>query len=196
MNHTEILNHLAQKHNLTCYLEIGVQNPDTNFNKITCKDKKGVDPAPTKPQIDIYVGTSDEFFDCPCSNDMFFDLSFIDGLHEHEQVRKDFDNVVKRTILGGYIVLHDCNPTEEIWTCQPRGSQKMWTGDVYKFASTLKGYTGIEFHTVDTDFGCCIVKITGDVSYNEQPITNWHNFVENRADLLNLITVEQFKEMY
>ena len=43
-HHTQLLNVLIKKHNLKSYLEIGVQNPANNFDKIECDSKVGVDP--------------------------------------------------------------------------------------------------------------------------------------------------------
>jgi hypothetical protein len=43
---TDLLNFLAEKYNLQRYLEIGVQVPELNFDKIKCADKIGVDPDP------------------------------------------------------------------------------------------------------------------------------------------------------
>lgn len=57
---TDVLNHLARKHNLQRYLEIGVQVPELNFDKIQCESKLGVDPDPKAKAL---IGkTSDEFF--------------------------------------------------------------------------------------------------------------------------------------
>ena len=39
-----------------------------------------------------------------------FDIIFIDGLHEHEQVVRDFNNARKFLRKGGYIFLHDLLP--------------------------------------------------------------------------------------
>lgn len=58
---TDLLNHLAEKHNLQRYLEIGVQVPELNFDKIKCPDKVGVDPDPNAKAD--FVLTSDKFFE-------------------------------------------------------------------------------------------------------------------------------------
>src|SRR5690606_11871232 len=78
---TDLLNHLAEKYSLERYLEIGVQVPALNFDKINCPYKIGVDPDPNASAL--HCVTSDEFFSY---NKDQFDLIFIDGLHTAEQV--------------------------------------------------------------------------------------------------------------
>jgi hypothetical protein len=58
---TDLLNHLAEKYNLQRYLEIGVQVPQLNFDKIKCPYKVGVDPDLAAHAT--FCKTSDEFFD-------------------------------------------------------------------------------------------------------------------------------------
>src|SRR5688500_11146779 len=89
---TDLLNHLATKYNLKRYLEIGVQVPELNLDKIKCAYKVGVDPD-TKAKA-TFQETSDEFFGRWMNEklNLFnpFDLIFIDGMHTAEQVKKDF----------------------------------------------------------------------------------------------------------
>lgn len=97
--------------------------------------------------------TSDEFFEKP---DQEFDLVFIDGLHEAEQVSKDFTNAVRVLSRGGFIVLHDCNPLLEEHTIVPRPRKTgHWNGNCYKVAAAIN--QAIK-HTVDVDNGCCVVQ--------------------------------------
>jgi hypothetical protein len=136
-NRTDLLNHLATKYDLKRYLEIGVQVPALNFDKIKCEYKVGVDPDPMA--MTTYTMTSDQFFKT-FAHQHVFDLIFIDGLHTAEQVRKDFENALKILSPKGFIVMHDCNPEKEEHTIVPRPRPTgHWNGDVYKFASCL-GY--------------------------------------------------------
>jgi hypothetical protein len=203
MKHTDILNTLIAKHNYQSYLEIGVQNRNNNFDQINCRCSVGVDPEPTNPDLtDIFIGTSDEYFNSEQSKRNTFDLIFIDGLHTAEQVKKDFENALTILNPGGAIMLHDCNPTDKAWTSIPRGTQKIWTGDVYKFASFMSMYMN-RYLTVDTDFGCMIIrprfvegKYDGFNNIHPIPEISWKEFDAKRNELLNLISVEQFKVLY
>lgn len=85
---TEIINDLLSVLNReTSYLEIGVRNPDDNFNRINASVKYSVDPGiefDANP-VDFKV-TSDTFFNKLRKNEILssgirFDLIFIDGLY-------------------------------------------------------------------------------------------------------------------
>lgn len=43
-HHTQLLNYLIERYGLKSYLEIGLQNPANNFDKINAWLKIGVDP--------------------------------------------------------------------------------------------------------------------------------------------------------
>ena len=43
-HHTQLLNYLIERYGLKSYLEIGLQNPANNFDKINANVKVGVDP--------------------------------------------------------------------------------------------------------------------------------------------------------
>mgnify|MGYP006088663887 FL=1 len=84
----EIINFLLSQFNsATTYLEIGVRNPDHNFNKIDADKKYSVDPGvefKSNP-VDFQL-TSDAFFEQLevqkiLTPDTLFDVIFIDGLH-------------------------------------------------------------------------------------------------------------------
>lgn len=151
-HHTQLLNALALKYGLNKYLEIGVQNKANNYNKIICENKTGVDPAVNDSEIRGM--TSDEYF--AAVNDVKFDLIFIDGLHHADQVKRDFENSLRCLSDNGFIVIHDVLPENEAGTIVPRET-KVWWGDVYKFAMTIKNYDNIGFVTFNIDNGCMLV---------------------------------------
>lgn len=207
---SDLLNHLIQKHGLKRYLEIGVQNPNQNFDKVQCEYKISVDPDPDAHAT--FCQTSDWFFSLildddgddihnygftpifrtgPNSINTSFDLVFIDGLHVAEQVQKDFENALKVLSPNGFIVLHDCDPKEEWHTIVPRPSPTgHWNGDVYKFACKLS--INKNFWTVDIDNGCGVFKNTGDFKLSAKENWTWTEFVQNRKRLLNLISWDEF----
>ena len=211
---TDLLNHLVEKYNLQRYLEIGVQVPELNFDRIKVPYKIGVDPDPDAHAT--FCMTSDDFFQNYGINypgnkrDIAItDLVFIDGLHTAEQVKKDFENALKVLSPNGFIVLHDCNPLKEEHTIVPRPTKTgHWNGDVWKFAITITNQTKA---TVDIDNGCLVYSprgvpkirqtfITKDCSYFigdmnvyveiQQP--KWEFFDANRKELLNLISWNRF----
>lgn len=191
---TDLLNHLAEKYNLRRYLEIGVQDPKQNYDKVVCQHKQSVDPAGNA----TYQMTSDAFFIYAGdkSEKNLFDLIFIDGLHTAEQVKKDFENSLRLLSPNGFIVLHDCNPEKEEHTIVPRPTERgHWNGDVWRFAVALKGYDELHRYTVDIDNGCMVIQNTDKEWMNPLfGITEilWNQFDKNRKELLNLISWDEF----
>lgn len=59
MKRTDIINQFIRNRQFQSYLEIGVRNPDDNFNLITAQYKSSVDPDPNAEAK--FVMTSDEF---------------------------------------------------------------------------------------------------------------------------------------
>jgi len=111
MNRTEIINALIEKHDYKSFLEIGVNN-GINMKGVECKDKIGVDPAPT-PEGEAYTThkmTSDDYF---LTNVRKFYIIFVDGLHHADQVYKDIKNGLDHLNKGGAIVCHDMSPRAE-----------------------------------------------------------------------------------
>lgn len=195
---TDLLNFLAEKYNLQRYLEIGVQNPAQNFNKIKCAVKYSIDPDPSANAT--FLMTSDEAFSAGFRRK--FDLIFIDGLHTAEQVKKDFENALKVLSPNGFIVLHDCNPLKEEHTIVPRPTERgHWNGDVYKFAAKLNDYNGVKHFTVDIDNGCAVITVRPDCDifkrgeFDNYPAT-WSDFDTHRKTLLNLISWNEFIASY
>ena len=196
MTRTEIINSLIRKYNYKSYLEIGVNTPlqpGYNWIGIKIQTKHGVDPnVETTFQM-----TSDEFFEKHVAQK--YDIIFIDGLHIFEQVYKDIINSLKYLNDNGTIVVHDCNPIEEITQRRKRASDA-WHGDVWK--SILKLRTeekNLEVFTVDTDEGCGIIRkgsqelLLADKNIN---IYDFSYLEKNRENVLNLISVDSFKEKY
>lgn len=196
-SHTDLLNFLATTFNLQSYLEIGVQNPANNFDKIRLPNssvKFGVDPAITETPS-LFKETSDEFFKDIEVWEKYFDLIFIDGLHHADQVKRDFENSLKCLTDNGFIVIHDTLPTDEKYTHVPRDS-KIWFGDVYKFAGSLHTYTNLTYCTVNIDCGCTVVWKDDPecIDFPQLQINNWDEFLE-RKELLMIASVEEFKKI-
>lgn len=186
---TDIINYLIEQNDYQRYLEIGVKKND-NFNYIRCEHKDGVDPNGRCN----YPMTSDEFFGQV--NGHKYDIIFIDGLHEFKQVLKDVNNSLAILNEGGAIVMHDCCPEKEInQLVPPPENLNIWNGDVWKAFAILRTRPGLEAYVVDTNNGIGIVKKGKQKTLNiiEDELT-WPYFQANRNELLNLISVEDFKK--
>ena len=119
----DLIEYLCNKRIFNSYLEIGCDN-DELFSKIKIKNKIAVDPV----SGGNVKQTSDQFF---LSNNKNFDLVFIDGLHEYQQVKKDILNSLKNLNDNGIVLVHDCLPDSISKQAVPR-YRMSWNGDVWK----------------------------------------------------------------
>jgi hypothetical protein len=190
-----VLNYLINKYGYKRYLEIGVNSGD-NISKIVAENIDGVDPVKMHDMTN-FVMTSDDFF-AQLKPDIKYDIVFIDGLHLHEQVILDVENSLKHLNAGGIILLHDCNPTQEIYQVREHVPGHPWNGDVWKailhFRKTRKD---LQICTINTDYGLGVI-VPGEQSLYED--ITWPNiadytyeyFDKNRLEILNLVTVNEF----
>ena len=189
----EILNYLIEKNGYNSYLEIGLAG-GTNFKKIKCDNKTSVDPArgEYKHSQPDYLMKSDEFFK---KNQSMFDIIFIDGLHHADQVYKDIINSLECLNPAGTIVCHDMNPDNELNQQVPRKT-KIWYGDCWKaFVRLRTERDDLSMCVIDTDCGLGVIRpgVQDKLSINSEFYEDYNNFVKNKKEWLNLITIEQFK---
>jgi hypothetical protein len=190
MRRTDIINSLIYRFGYKSYLEIGVQFPKSNFDNIIAEHKVSVDPAPEG--LCTFIGTSDAYFDS-ISSDTSFDIIFIDGLHEHEQVLKDIDNSLKHLSPNGTIVCHDCLPTSEHMQLRDDHG-KEWTGDVWKAIAILRTTVDdLYIKVIDTDYGCGIIRRGTNSRYT--PTGNYltyEYYAQHRQKMLNMTSTDDF----
>jgi len=186
-NRTSLINYLIKTHNYTSYLEIGVKNIACNFTHINCPIKMSIDPNCVNV---TYQMTSDNAF--KYIHPDTYDIIFIDGLHQEQQVDRDIENSIRVLKHDGIIILHDCNPCAEINGLEedPHPGYGDWNGTVYK--------SMIKFHelnqecsfVINFDYGCGIIypKLAHTpIRFNKQTLNIlWDTFDKNRSKLLNL----------
>jgi predicted O-methyltransferase YrrM len=148
-----ILAMLADKYQYKRYLEIGT-------------DKNEVFSA-ASPRFEVAVGvdpanggtvrmTSDKFF---LQNDQYFDLIFVDGLHEAHQVYRDILNALRWLNPGGTVVMHDCSPHGDLDERANAIFKKgAWNGNVWKAVVALRLLDYIEVVVVDIDHGVGVIR--------------------------------------
>lgn len=200
MKRYEIINRIIESKGYQDYLEIGVRDGEC-FKEICCKNKTGVDPNPVSSHT-THIMTSDDFFNS-IDEDAKFDIVFIDGLHLDFQVDTDIQNSLKHLREGGTVVLHDCNPptpfhadTKPNFNPPANGE---WNGTVYLSLVKLRLYNNdLRLRTVNTDWGVGILTRELSESIHAFPdmATTWDFFDSNRELILDLITPEDFKEIY
>ncbi len=197
----DVINFLAEKFKSLNYLEIGV-NDGSCIRQINIPNKDGVDPFPgaeiggcVVPEIN-YQMTSDEFFKSYVNRK--YDIIFIDGLHHSDQVDKDIQNSLNYLEEGGFIILHDCNPPTYDVQVVPRQTG-IWNGDVWKSVVRLRCQRpDLEVLVIDTDWGLGVVKRGQQnlLPYNIEQCLDWNFFDNNREEILNVVSVEDFYKKY
>tara|TARA_R110000772_G_scaffold257510_1_gene374397 strand:+ start:1655 stop:2386 length:732 start_codon:yes stop_codon:yes gene_type:complete len=128
------------------YLEIGV-NTGQSLQYASSKYVVGVDPD---PRIEYDLPGNTTIFDV--ESDIFFseqkvetllggkiELAFIDGLHQYDQVLKDFINVEKHSTKDTVVLFHDIYPVVPA-TATREWNTYYWAGDTWKFMHIINKY--------------------------------------------------------
>ena len=145
----DLIHYLNSNYKFNSYLEIGCDDNQL-FSRINISEKIGVDPV----SGGNYKGKSDDFFK---QNIKKFDLIFIDGLHEYDQVRKDILNSLKFLNDDGFILVHDCLPRSLSAQAVPR-YRNVWNGDVWKAIVEFRTYPNLEIFTCLADEGIAVIQ--------------------------------------
>lgn len=196
---SDLINYIIKKYNLNSYLEIGVGNGE-NFKRIKCKRKESCDPY-----FNSLDGKCIDIITYPFSSDIMFkkmdpkkkyNIIFIDGLHEGNQVLRDIYNSLNHLNSNGYILIHDSLPPSASVASFPRGEAIIWYGTVYKAYPILKE-NNIDFSIIDMDCGIGIIKGT-EIGKSFPTIASSKSFQEifeseyNYKKEFNVITKEDF----
>lgn len=176
----DLIQFLIDRYEFTRYLEIGCAGGKL-YRLIRCAHKVGVD---VRGGVATFRGTSDEFY---AQNREQFDLVFIDGWHQAEQVAKDVENALAALAPGGIIVLHDCNPQTEVRQQHDPTISGGWNGDVWKAWVALRSRPDLDCCCGDFDQGCGVVLRR----QNSQPLAlprkmTWPSLVRRRNDWIRL----------
>ena len=176
MDRTLFIMYLKRRFGYESFLEIGCRS-DSNFTRVPFADKVGVDPIAGGN----VRATSDEFF-ATCNRT--FDLIFVDGLHESDQVIRDAANALRHLNPGGTLLFHDCKPLFEHEGAFPMAQGTVfWNGTVWKAIAHLRTAPDIDVITADFDWGIGIVRIAP----NSNPISlhvpyaqlTWSDYLAN-----------------
>ena len=207
---TSIINFLLSlKAKETLYLEIGVRNPNDNFNHIKSNQKYSVDPGKEflENLVDFKM-TSDDFFEKLSKNEILynhikFDIIFIDGLHLANQVDKDINNALEWIKDDGFVVLHDCNPPSE-WHSRENYSyvntpaEGYWNGTTWKAFLKWRSNPDLYSCCINSDWGVGILSKKHRIGNHISPTNHfyeYHILEKNRKESLNLIEFSDFKKM-
>ena len=232
MTRIEVLNAIIEKKSVKNYLEIGVNRGKCLFNIKGAENRMAVDPffnfnlwKKVKAIAKNTDNLKNEYFEV--SSDVFFkensifltenklDLTFIDGLHTYEQSLKDTLNTLNHLNENGVIVLHDCNPLDEL-AAFPANSiddarkelanlpnwKNIWNGDVWKTIVYIrKNHPELIAFVLNTDHGLGFVykKKRENLpeifnSFDDIEGLDYAFFDSHRNDLIDLKPVGYFEE--
>ena len=191
-NRFEIINKIIKKKKYKTYLEIGCQ-ADVNFSKIQIDKRIGVDPH----DGGTHRMTSDVFFQ---NNNDSFDIIFIDGLHEYDQVLRDIKNSVKFLNKDGIIVVHDCLPSK-IWHQTIPQTHSSWNGDVWKAIVECRTFDYLDTYTCIADHGLGIIfnrknKNRLDLELKNFKELKFRDYYENYQSYMNVINHNEILNLF
>jgi hypothetical protein len=208
---TEVINFLlSTRAEKTCYLEIGVRNPNNNFNQIVADQKYSVDPGLEFKENPVdFQMTSDEFFASleqgrVLSPSVRFDVIFIDGLHLADQVHRDVVNALTFLKDDGFVVLHDCNPPTE-WHARENfyfhntPAADVWNGTVWKAFLRWRFNSTVQSCCVDSDWGIGVLSkshLIGAAVPEANPFFEYKQLSDHRKYYLNLMSFDEFKSLF
>ena len=97
--------------------------------------------------------------------------------------------------------MHDCNPTSYEAQLIPRQTIA-WNGDVWKaFVDFKTHHPSVKSCVVDKDFGVGVIQYINyfqnhSIEDVDPQVTDWEYFDQNRKELLNLVTFDEFKTAF
>ena len=188
----QIIQETIDRKEYKSYLEIGCDQNQV-FSKIKIEKKIGVDPVSGGTIRD----TSDNFFK---KNDIKFDIIFIDGLHEYNQVKKDINNSLFFLNNNGVIFLHDCMPRGFIYQAVPRASG-VWNGDVWKNIVETRTQIEIDTYVIYADQGIGMILKRSNRNLLKLEVNNfkklkYKDFYYNYKEYLNVVSHEDLKIIF
>ena len=228
-NKAHLINHLARVRGYRHYLEVCTPTSGGRYAEIkrskfaTCVRLMYQCPHSYDDGMTIdYRSTGLDITECLTrmrEDGRRVDIALLDSFHEYEPSLRDLREVFGLISDGGTLVVHDClPPTTEL--AQPKFIHGEWCGVTYQaFIDYVSDRDDLEFYTVDTDYGCGIIRkrakaspaaIAGAPSINHtavdarsQTVANWQTqrddpwaafsfFEAHKKDLMNLISVDEF----
>ncbi len=210
----DIVNYLGKKYNYSNFLEISSTITGHAYDKIdknifTAKEilfylpDSTYDYGQTSIRSDLKINPINYEEGLNKLKDRKFDIVFVDPCHTFEQSQKDIQNALNLVSDNGIVVVHDCCP-KDFYSIGPYKPGE-WSGQTYEaFIDFNINNPYIETCVVDTDYGCGIIfknKIR-KIPYQLPPnlkfedSTQWAYFITHLKELINLISVEEFKQIF
>jgi hypothetical protein len=212
----EIINALVQKNGYQSYLEICTTTTGFKFGRIDrsalpiCHRLVYRCPNDFEDGEKVTFRSLDESIENLLDPGFKYDLVFVDPFHTFECSLRDLCLGLSALGEGGTLVVHDCCPEDEECVT-PWYKEGGWCGVTYcAYIDFLLSRSDLVYCTVDTDFGCGIVrrKREGEMwtpasESTNDTIAEWRRrrsqnmdmfgfFREHKRELLNLVSAQEF----
>ena len=141
-----------------------------------------------------YVMTSDKFFEIH-GDSKKYDIIFIDGWHEHQQVKREIEASLKCLNENGIIVLHDMVPLT-------RDLEKDFrrTGTCWRAFAEFRKNPDLKMDVLVPPWGTedCLgfIQKGSQNTFNKKIDYNYEFLLENIEDLMSLIDLDVFYKEY
>jgi hypothetical protein len=215
---TDIIHFLSDLHGYQSYLELCTPTTGALYHKIdrskfrTCHRLMYRCSPSFDDQMDVnfrspHMGTKD-LIETIHAFGLRYDIVLVDSFHLYDSSYRDVADAFSLMTDRGATVVHDCLPPSEDLVSGEfvPGS---WCGVSFlAFVDFVQNTTGLAYRTVDTDFGCGVIRKTDaeQVSAAKEslkqdwarvrhdPKEAYRFMMENKVPLLNLLSVDEFRQ--
>lgn len=183
----EIINRLAVRHGFTRYLELCTSKTGHFYRLL---DRRAL---PTAHRLMYYcpAGYEDglaidfrtegmnigECISEISAKGLRYDIILVDPFHDYASSYRDLAAAFDLLDAGGMLVVHDCRPPN-IAVATPEFIEGEWCGVTYKAYLDFVFARRLDYSTVDTDYGCGIVRKLDRQS-------RWARFLRTTASFLD-----------
>src|SRR5882724_816270 len=212
----DLINALAKKNGYQSYLEICTTSTGGRFWKIDRKQLRVCHrlvyrcPEWFEDGHDITYRSTNESINNLLPGAHTYDIVFVDPWHTFECSMRDLQAGLSVLREDGVMIVHDCCPANQK-LANPLPNEVCWCGVTYcAYIELLLSRRDLVYYTVDTDFGCGVVKkksregtlktehrVTDELAerwrtQRSQNADMFELFCNHKRELLNLISAEEF----
>jgi hypothetical protein len=152
---------------------------------------------------DLQIG---QLMEAMHSQALRYDMVLVDSYHIYDTTYRDIADALSLITDRGALLVHDClPPSEDLVSLEMMPGS--WCGASFiAFIDFVQNVRGIEYATVDTDYGCGLIRksnvvqpaLASDIRSSWESLRHdikaAHRFMlENKGPLLHALSVEEFK---
>jgi hypothetical protein len=216
---TDIVHFLSDLNGYQSYLEICTPTTGALYHKIdkskfrTCHRLMYRCPPSFEDHMDVnfrssHLGTKD-LIETIHTFALRYDIVLVDSFHLYDASYRDLADAFSIITDRGSIVVHDCLPPSED-LISPEFVPGAWCGVTFMaFIDFVKNTRGLMYTTVDTDYGCGIIRKSDAeqaslqmdalkerwTSIRHDAKAAYRFMVANKASLLNVSSVDKFRHV-